>query len=39
MKKFKILLFILLCIIPISVHAIIDEYEDKLHEMLNIEVE
>ena len=39
MKKFKILFLILLCIIPISVHAVIDEYEDKLHEMLNVEVE
>ena len=39
MKKFKIILLLLLCIIPVSVKGLIDEYEDKLHDVVNVEVE
>ena len=39
MKKFKIVLLLLLCIIPIGVKGLTDDYEDKLHDVVNVEVE
>ena len=39
MKKFRIILLLLLCIIPIGVKGLVEEYEDKLHDVVNVEVE
>ena len=39
MRRLKFLLILLLCIIPIHVNALIDEYEDKIHDVVDVEVE
>ena len=39
MRKIKYLLLLLLCIIPISINALSNDYKDNLHDIVNVDVE
>ena len=39
MKKITIILLLLLCIIPFNIKALSEDYEDKISDIVNVEVE